>query len=164
MAAAQSPKSPKASSISCHQVLSIMDPAVPFVPAEFWGVRVAPKATVTVGRTLSQEDDELDTYHLSQVRTCVLLPLEHLVPCPTAPIPVRFRPSHCFSVQCLLCTDVLPAPFPIGRPLRRGVTPAERCMRSVHRWLWGRTPQRSGMWSLSSTRGRRASSAPSPRA
>jgi hypothetical protein len=46
-----------------------MEPAVPFVPAEFWGIKVGPKEAVVVGKETSEDDQFLHTYHLSQVRT-----------------------------------------------------------------------------------------------
>lgn len=57
-----------------------MDPGVSFVPAEFWGVKVAPKKSVTVGRTFSANEDELDTYHLSQVRNIGWAPRSSALP------------------------------------------------------------------------------------
>jgi hypothetical protein len=46
-----------------------MEPAVPFVPAEFWGIKVGPDEAVVVGKETSEDDQFLHTYHLSQVHT-----------------------------------------------------------------------------------------------
>lgn len=46
-----------------------MESAVPFVPAEFWGIKVRPDEAMVVGKETSEDDQFLHTYHLSQVRT-----------------------------------------------------------------------------------------------
>lgn len=40
---------------------------MPFVPAEFWGIKVGPNEAVVVGKETSEDDQFLHTYHLSQV-------------------------------------------------------------------------------------------------
>jgi len=53
---------------SSEQQAAGMDPGSSMVPAEFWGAKIAPKKTLSVGRALQPEDDTLDTFHLSQVQ------------------------------------------------------------------------------------------------
>jgi hypothetical protein len=46
-----------------------MESAVPFVPAEFWGIKLPPGKTMVVGKQSSEDDEFLHTYHLSQARS-----------------------------------------------------------------------------------------------
>jgi hypothetical protein len=49
-----------------------MESAVPFVPAEFWGIKVPPNKAMVVGRDSAEDDEFLHTYHLSQA--CSVVP------------------------------------------------------------------------------------------